>query len=200
MDIIYDFSDKLGKYLSQFADEEKLHGKLTKKDIEQILIFWVENLMFAIVWLVPLFAIAHFLNIKFLVAVFILIFLPIRKTFGGWHAPNDLTCTVVSIIFPIGISILATNLVVPLYFIIFAYLFALCSVFYKGIVENPKEPISDERKAKLWLIGIIFLLFIFITHIMIIISNKILISNTMTLAILLGFLNLYLVRTRRTRR
>lgn len=172
-----------GKYLS-----DKLEYDKTK---EEILTYMLERLITNIIFLSLLAIFSSLLGFTSIAFIYYISFILIRTRFGGWHANSPYTCMILSIIFPLAFSYVAIHITIPNYIVIFTYVFAYFTAFYKGVVDNPNKRLKEFRKKRFKKQGLIILTIICIIHTLIIINNLHLFSNILTLSLLSSFGNLY---------
>lgn len=157
---------------------------------EQILVYMLNRIFTNVLFLFLLLIFTHLLDVKLTAFIFVTTFLPIRRTFGGWHVSNSYLCLVISIVFPLIVGYLATLIKFNLISIIGIYIIAFIIAMKKGVVDNKNKRLKDFRKAKFKRQGLISLLIIGIIHMIVFIKGICLISNAMTLGIIIGFTNL----------
>lgn len=181
MIIIQDIAEKIGKFSAQYSENE---------NTEVIITYLSKRFIINLIWLSFLFALSSYLKLRKEIIIFLLVLIPLRRCFGGFHVNSEWLCLVISIIMPLFLVKISTIIHLNIYYILFIYIFAYISILFKGVIDNPKKRLKTEQKNKFRQQGIVTLIIITIVHLFFI--KNIIISNVIGIAVLLAFANLYL--------
>lgn len=180
--MIKSFSVAAGKVLAKNADYAE--------DKEEILVYMVTRLVANIICLTILFIFASVLDIRLTALVMLITFLPIRRTFGGWHVENIYLCIMISIVVPLAAGYLATKTAFNAVFLTVVYSLAYGIALRVGVVDNKNKRLKESRKAKFKKQGLISLTIIALINGWAMLDGHIQVSNAMIFAVAIGFLNL----------
>lgn len=199
-----------GKKIAQNIKPNKNHNcsnildRFTDIEIEQILIYKITNNLKYCAWVFLISLITYMLwkfgtDIRYTTFTFFVIISLLRNMFGGYHHHSEMVCLVISTIIPILAGYLAIKLDYNIYFIVSVYVFSYLTAFFKKTVDNPNKRFEEgnkrltiDRKNLLFKLGIILLISTTIVHIFVYFTGYREISNSMTLAVFISFVNLHL--------
>lgn len=171
-------SKKLSKYSNVECSEEKITYGLTK-----VLSF--------LLWTILLFIFSKPLNVTKETFTVFIIYLLLRRNFGGAHAKTYAMCLLLSTLIPVVLGIISTKITLSIPFIAVIYIFSYATAFIKGVVDNPKKRLTQNEKSKFKKDGLITLTIILIINILCI--KYIIISNCIVSGVFWAFINLYFV-------
>lgn len=159
-------------------------------DQEQIVLYMLKLIIKYSCILTIIFVISTVLGVWWTTLTFILSFLAIRYSFGGWHSKNEYICFIISIFVSIlaGYTSKIISINVTIYILI--YLFALIIAIKVGVVDNPMKRLSVEKKKRFKKRGLVMLMVLFCTNTIFLALNFVSLSNAILLGILIGFVNL----------
>lgn len=187
--MIYNTAVKLGKYIALISesDEEK----------EQVLIYAFEILLNHLIWFFNLSIISIFLGILipglgafWLVVIYTITFIFIRKYFGGYHAKSNAVCLILSTAIPIIALFIRYYIDFNIFLLLFIYILSHIIAVKLGTVDNENKRLSDEEKHYFKTRGLKVMKIIFIVNIAVYLLGFQEISDSMTLAVMFGFVNL----------
>lgn len=134
------------------------------------------------------------LNIVDDALIIYVVFSVIRSNFGGFHLDKDWMCLILSVLMIFIGAIVSEIIVISLKSIIILYIFVYFSIFYKKVIDNPNRPLSDKKKRKFFIRGLITISTIAAIHILFYVFDLATIVNPIYMALLFGFVNLYFVK------
>lgn len=144
-------------------------------------------------WIV-VFVMSNLLGTWWTTLVFMLSFMAIRFSFGGWHSKNEYVCFLISVslsIFFGGIpKIFNANVII----LGMAYIFSLVVAIKVGVVDNPTKRLKEEKKTRFKKRGLFILFVVFCVNVLALILGFLEISNSILLGVLVGFTNLLFAR------
>lgn len=140
-------------------------------------------------WLTVLF-ITSITNTWLPTLIFMLTFMAIRYSFGGWHSKSEYVCFAVSSSVSILAGYIAKMVDVSMIVFVTIYLFALTVALVVGVVDNPVKRLSVEKKKRFKKRGLIILFILFIINIMLFNLRNTEYSNAVLFGILISFFNL----------
>lgn len=121
---------------------------------------------------------------------FMLTFMAIRYSFGGWHSKNEYVCFAISIL----VSILAGYIpkIIKVNVLIYAaiYILAFVIAIKVGVVDNPVKRLSAEKKIKFKRRGLVILTLLFCINMLMLIFEFRSISIAILTGVFIGFVNL----------
>lgn len=168
-----------------------LFSNIRLEDSQRQIVIYMLKLIIknSFMW-VAVFVIGNILGIWWTTLVFMLSFMSIRFSFGGWHSKNEYVCFLISVC----MSILAGSVPKIINFNVMIlgviYIFALFIAIKVGVVDNPTKRLSEEKKAKFKKRGLFILLIVFGVNVVVLEFGLIEISSSIMLGVLIGFTNL----------
>lgn len=183
MNVIHGMAVKLGEGLNKQINWDK--------NSEQVFVYVFERVLNYLITGLILFPLAYLLDVVIESFLFVIIFVPLRSRFGGWHAKSNHICLIVSI----SISLLVgyTGKLFTAYLfptILVVYLFAYFIAMLVGVVDNPVKRLEHEQKILFKCQGLFILTMIAIIHFVIYFNGFVVASNIITLSVFLAFFNL----------
>ncbi|MCG8483023.1 MAG: accessory gene regulator B family protein [Clostridia bacterium] len=160
------------------------------EDKEEILVYMLTRLIANSIFLTLLFAFSTFLEITLTTFVVLVTFLPIRRTFGGWHVQNIYLCLSVSVAVLLAIGYIATLIEFNMIGLGIVYILAYGIALRIGVVDNKNKRLKESRKEKFKKQGLISLTIIVVINVLVLLYGNVFVSNAMVLGTILGFFNL----------
>ncbi len=174
-------SSRIGKLLSEYSTDTFAEEKIT---------YLVSRFITNCIFLSLLFLIAQIIHFKLEVFVFLCVYLPLRRSFGGYHAKTEYACLFISVALPITASYIANKVNINYLVGIIVYMFSYATAFIKGVVDNSKKRLKPEQKIKFKKQGIILLLGVTFIHLFFV--KDMVVSNIIIIALFVSFGNLYM--------
>lgn len=160
------------------------------KNQEQIVLYMLKLIVKnSFMWLI-VFLISLPLGAWWTTLFFMLSFMAIRHSFGGWHSKNEYICFVVSIFGCILAGYVSKIININLIIYVLVYLFSLIVALKVGVVDNPTKRLSIEKKERFKRRGLIILAMVFFINILFVKLGLTNFSNAVLLGVLIGFINL----------
>jgi accessory gene regulator B len=156
--------------------------------------FGIESILSRIFSLILLFFVAFLLTADIEACVFYVSFLLMRKFSGGYHASSYLSCTILYILTFISV-VLLSRFIFPVLFTIPTLILALClsvfTIYIYAPIENPNNPIVDNKRTDYRKSAIIIVLLLSVVDILLF-SIRLNISYTLLASMMFAVTYMYI--------
>jgi len=181
----------LGSYICTFENIDS--------DTTEVVIYALEIIFTKIILFLNLLILGLIINLlipntnaPLLVFIYIFTLLLIRKYFGGYHARKSHICMALSTVLPIICFFIGYLVDFNLLTLIPIYIVSYIIGVTVGTVDNENKRLSKDEKKHFQYKGLFLLKFIFILNIILYLLGHKEISDILILAVISGFINLFL--------